>query len=634
VVHYPAPIAIAYRRFCRRREPADRLAQLFDAFGATVKYLVYVGLSDLFSGLIQSGQPLALPRGQPFNFLREPHKKTLGQWVETLRVTATELGKQPNRFLRELPEVCDEQGYLDRVLFSWIAQNRNAVNHTRGNIAFTSEKCPPLLREARPRLERFFQEIQFLRSYPLGFLTGGKPLDDAPGLRRYRVHSCMGARVASAREAYPMETAQEFRVGMPFLVAPDESALLYLWPFLLQRESDALQRPSLYVFEELECDARHLSQVVTAAIDHEDLWRPQLRPGGAASLEWLAEELRNLPARRPLPADNPLGLAQGIGEWLAGGLTGETLGKRAKKPLHLIRPYARGGFGVIYEARDHEGRQVAVKVVETDEESESYHRFKREFEKLRSAGREHRGIIQCYHSGDDTFGRQFYQWYSMEFAAGGDLHDQLSERRALLRGAVAWDHQACREEIIATFRAVADAAAHLHDLGIIHRDLKPANVLLVEGEEGSEPRLSDFGLVKDLERIPTGNTIGPGSTQGGLLGSRHYMAPEQERGDSVDKTADVYSLGVILAELPLGELPTANLFVAAGSPFEKDEKLGRLPEPLRDLIVRCTDVEPSRRPPHAHAVLHEFNLAVRRCPSLPKDGNDRDSAGGAGDDAR
>src|SRR5262249_40308246 len=112
VLYYPAPVAIAYRRFCQRKEPLDRLAQLLDTLEATVKYLAFLGLCDLLHCLARSGRSVALPKGQAFHFLRAHHKKTLGQWLETLRETAKELGKQSGRFLRELPEVCREGGHF------------------------------------------------------------------------------------------------------------------------------------------------------------------------------------------------------------------------------------------------------------------------------------------------------------------------------------------------------------------------------------------------------------------------------------------------------------------------------------------------------------------------------------------
>jgi serine/threonine protein kinase len=604
VLHYPAPIAIAYRRFCYREEPRDRLAQLFDTFEATIKYLVYLGISDLFYCLARSGQPgAALPSHQAFDFTRWPKraKMTLGRWVEALRQSAVELDKQPDRFIEELPKVCGPDGFLDRVVFTWITANRNAATHRRGSISLSSEKCPALIRQARPYLERLFQEIRFVRRYPLGFVTAGYPVEGNLSLTRYRVHSCMGARVATGDEVYPLETPMRFVEGLPFIVAPNDSAVHYLWPLLLQRKSDATQMATLYVFEEIDPDHQFLTHICSAAIDHEDMWPQELGAGGSTSHDWFWERLRQLPATAPLPPGTAL--AQDLALPLVGTLSGEILGGN-----RLLGPIAKGGFGTIYDAENREGKRIAVKVLETRDDMGQFRRFQKEFDQLKHAGRQHRAIVECYDRGIDVLGRREYPWYSMEFAAGGDLNARLNERRAILKGAVTWGDPVLREHVIKEFRTIAAAVAHLHDLNIIHRDIKPANVLIVEGAEGGELRLSDFGLVKELERLQTGQSVGPGSTRGAILGTRDYMAPEQERGEGVEKTADVYSLGIVLAELAIGHRPKPDPFVAAGSPVEHDARLTLLPERLRRLIVDCTDMDPFRRPRDAHAVLHEFEL--------------------------
>lgn len=217
--------------------------------------------------------------------------------------------------------------------------------------------------------------------------------------------------------------------------------------------------------------------------------------------------------------------------------------------------------------------------------------------------------MRCFEWDIDILGRREYPWYSMEFAEGGDLGERLHERRAGLQDRLAWDDPALRAMAVEEFRAVAGAVAHLHDLDIIHRDVKPANVLVMD--EG-ELRLSDFGLVKVLDRARAGRSAGPGTIPGAVVGTRDYMAPEQGRGDEVTKAADVYALGVVLAKLATGHRPRPAGSVAAGSPLERDEKLDGLPEPLRRLVVQCTDVEPAHRSANARSMLHEFEQVVKR----------------------
>jgi serine/threonine protein kinase len=626
VLHYPAPIAIAFRRFCSRKEPRDRLAQLFDTFEATLRYLVYLGLSDLSTCLAQSAaEHVAFREHQGFQFLRRRVQMTVGMWVQSLRDILEHLKEFPKRFIPELPELCGKGSYANDEIFKWMVKERNLTVHRKGGLALASEKCPAVIREVRPRLERLLQEIDFVCRYPLGFVRAGMPVEGDSQRRRYRVHSCMGARVASGDEVYPLETTVPLRQDLPFVVRPDDSALQYLWPFLPERTSDATQRPTLYVFEEIDQDCKNLTRLGAAAIDHEDVWirDPRQDPcvkdlirepaAQAAEHQWLWPVLRGLPATQPVPQE--LYLGSDLAHSLIGTLSGEQLGGN-----RLLEPIAKGGFGTIYDAVNRDGQRVAVKVLEalegleTDELTDQLARFRREYDKLKAAGQGHRGIIECYEFGSNILGRRTYYWYSMAFADAGDLNSRLLERRAHLRGKLAWDDGALRPQILEEFQAIAEAVDYLHRQDIIHRDIKPANVLVLDG---GELRLSDFGLVKKIPAPGRGESIGPGSTRGTVMGTRQYMAPEQALGLAVGKPADVFSLGIVLAELATGELPQTDPDAAAGSPIAHDKKLLRLPEPLRDLILRCTDLDPQRRPPDATYVRNELTYVMDRLQGTP-----------------
>ena len=600
VLHYPAPIAIAYRRFSWSNDPKDQLFRLFLTFQATLRYLVTLGLSDLFHCKVQAAGPVEpLPKNQAFDLLRRPTRMTLGQWVQTLRETARLLARQPGRFVRELPEVCQPGGFLEQDFFRWITDSRNDEFHPDAEIPRSPDECRKLLKEARPRLERLLQEVQFVRSYPLGFVTAGYSGEDDPAVGHYRAHSGMGARAAFGEGMFVLETATSLPVGRPFIVAPDGDRLLYLWPLLLQRESDKTQRSSLYVFETIAEKSEFLGTVEFAAIDHRDSWTETLHPN-ADSQDWLWEALRRLPATAPI--DPVLNLVERLAQPLVGTLAGEMLG-----PYRLSRPIAKGGFGTVYDALDtRDNSRVAVKALEvpdglrSQDQEKLFKRFQQEFAALRSAAEGCRHVIRCFERNVTPKGNRYFPWYSMEFAAGGDLTARLLARRAGLGERSAWDDPALRVEAAAEFRAVASAVAHLHDLGFVHRDIKPGNVLIVEEGGGSIVKLSDFGLIKELEQSH-GFT-----TSGALIGTRGYMAPEQERGGVVGAPADVYALGMLLAELATGRPPALDLLAAAGSRIERDPRVDRLPEPLRKLIVRCTDINPIRRPEKGRYVLSDF----------------------------
>ena len=204
----------------------------------------------------------------------------------------------------------------------------------------------------------------------------------------------------------------------------------------------------------------------------------------------------------------------------------------------------------------------------------------------------------------------------MEFAPGGDLRSRLDKRKAHLKGGQPWQDAVARAEVCGEFNEIASAVAHLHRMNIVHRDIKPGNILITDD---GRLRLADFGLVKNL--APTEKTVvyGPLSSTGGGAGTPGYMAPEQARGGEVGKTADVYSLGILLAELVIGDRPTAEFpshelgatrTSGLRSTLKKDPRLRQLPDELRPLIERCTDVAPENRPRDAQALLDEFNRLV------------------------
>jgi len=390
--------------------------------------------------------------------------------------------------------------------------------------------------------------------------------------------------------------------GAPFVVVPEESAALCVWPFLLARESERSGRPSLYAFQEIVAGGEFLGWVRAAAIDHPDTWESRHHePGGAADHEWLWRRLAGLPQVVELPRDAGLAgeLAEGL-EGVVAPLAGAFVGPAGdERRYQLVGPIGRGGSGTVYDAVDTRAQvRVAVKVLDgcdaLDRQADAAQldRFRREYEALQRARLGCAGIIRVIDWGVSVVGRREYAWFSMEFAAGGDLSARVAERLAVLRGRPAWDDPAARAELVGEFRAVARAVGHLHDERIVHRDIKPANVLVAEG---GELRLSDFGLIKDLTR-PRGGTQVP-------HGTPQYRAPEQEGdGDptrAVAPAADVYALGILLAELATGRVPTPDA-VPSGSPVQRDAAVGRLPEALRRFVLRCTDRDPARRPAAPH----------------------------------
>ena len=134
---------------------------------------------------------------------------------------------------------------------------------------------------------------------------------------------------------------------------------------------------------------------------------------------------------------------------------------------------------------------------------------------------------------------------------------------------------------------MADALDYSHERNVIHRDFKPKNILL---RENGTPVLSDFGIAKAIMRTGTETTLGT------VLGSARYMAPEQARGEKISNRVDIYSFGLVLHEMLVGELP-------ARHPIRTKEDTRQLARSLRavapvcvDLIRRCLQGAPEDRP--------------------------------------
>jgi serine/threonine-protein kinase len=598
LTYYPAPIAVAFRRFCRQAEPRARLDRLFYAVEAALRYLTTLAVCDLFACRAgANGASLELPAHPAFDFLRRPRPMQLGLWLEALREAARELAGQPGLAVRELPEVCAPGGRVEGRIVPGLIALRNRTAHAAGGIAATPDECAALCREARPALEELLEQIRFICDYPLGFVQKGLDLGRQAGQRPgYYLHSCMGAAVQNTGEAYHIQTEAPLKEAVPFVVGAG-GRLLYLWPLLLHRVSPVSERHTLYAFEDLpDRNWPFLSQTRSAAIDVRDEWRQPLHPQPAASHAWLLGPLREF--RKAAAAPSELELQQKLLPWRGGTLTGLKLDGTL-----LQAPVGRGGFGAVYVAVTPRGERVAVKVLEAASVSpRQMERFRQEFERLRRLD-PHPGIIRCFEMSAALIDGRVYPWYSMEFALGGDLGDRAEERRGGPLGPAPWRDAGLRAQVIAEFRQVAAAAAHLHKRRVIHRDIKPSNVLVME--DGTL-RLSDFGLAKSLEPSEKSLRYGPMTSSGAVLGTRHYMAPEQEKGQEVGEPGDVYALGVLLAELAVGERPRPNTGVSDGSTLQAWKKMKQLPDGLRGFICRLTAAVPERRPADASEVEREF----------------------------
>ena len=247
--------------------------------------------------------------------------------------------------------------------------------------------------------------------------------------------------------------------------------------------------------------------------------------------------------------------------------------------FELLDEIARGGMGIVYRARQHfPSRIVALKMILPSHGTSpaAIARFRAEAEA--AAALDHEGILPIYAVGEGN-GAPFY---SMKFAEGGSLSARLAEFQDQPREAA---------KLVA---AIAHAVEHAHQRGILHRDLKPGNVLF---DGAKKPFVSDFGLAKWLTRETE-------LTQThSILGTPHYMAPEQAAGEhSLNAAADIYSLGAILFHLLTARPPFPGdnamevLHQAAERPPPRLRALNRrIPRDLETICLKCLEKNPASR---------------------------------------
>ena len=203
----------------------------------------------------------------------------------------------------------------------------------------------------------------------------------------------------------------------------------------------------------------------------------------------------------------------------------------------------RGGGGVVYRCLDPEsGKTLAVKVVaETpasgDQEEEAHRllveRLRREADSV--ATLDHPNIVKFIEFGEDKDKGSVY--FAMEMVQGYTLEEALEHQDKF-----------AAEEVVRVLTAVASALDFAHSRGIVHRDVKPANVML--SAEG-EVKVMDFGTAKLLQQT----NVQQLTMLGSMIGSAHYMSPEQVTETGVSGQSDQFSLGIIAYDLLAGRKP-------------------------------------------------------------------------------
>lgn len=317
-----------------------------------------------------------------------------------------------------------------------------------------------------------------------------------------------------------------------------------------------------------------------------DEWRMRARTEPSLSVEEyrrrfpeFASELMAASVTLPLPKDPHRSPAT---EDLHSESTPSTVSEEMPQlPGYAIQTIlGHGGMGVVYKAKQLALRRtVALKMILGGRLSEREERHRFFAEALALARLPHPNIVQIHEIGE----YQGQPFLALEYVEGGTLAERLA------RAPLAADEAARLTAILA--RAVQVA----HDAGIVHRDLKPANILLTN--DGT-PKIGDFGLAKHLD-ADTQRTH-----SGAILGTAHYMSPEQASGKikEIGPPTDIYGLGVVLFEMLAGRPPfrgTTNVDVLHRVMNEEPASVRRFnadaPRDLETICHKCLQKEPARR---------------------------------------
>jgi serine/threonine-protein kinase len=278
----------------------------------------------------------------------------------------------------------------------------------------------------------------------------------------------------------------------------------------------------------------------------------------------------------------------------------------------LQRELGRGGMGIVYLARDVQlDRDVAIKVLPSHlaHTAESRERFIREART--AAGLSHPHIVPIHRVGEASgppaagaAGTRFV-FFVMSYVEGETLGERLRTRGPLPPA-----------EATRVLREVAWALAYAHGRGIVHRDIKPDNILLEAGT--GRALVTDFGIAHG------GAHHGPRTDEGKIMGTAHFMSPEQAANEPVDGRSDIYALGVVgylavSGRLPFeaSSLPALLVRQATEAPLGVQRAAPGLPPTLAAAIDRCLARDPAGRFPDGEAMAAALAPATDARPALP-----------------
>lgn len=254
------------------------------------------------------------------------------------------------------------------------------------------------------------------------------------------------------------------------------------------------------------------------------------------------------------------------------------IGKRIGQRYEVIRSIGDGGMSKVYLAYDVIlDREVAIKVLnyEFSNEEEMKRRFHREA--LSATSLAHPNIVGIFDVGEDGD----LHYLVMEYIEGTTLKKFIQEHGPMTP-----------EDALPIMKQIVSAIANAHHNGIVHRDIKPQNILM--DAEGNV-KITDFGIAMALSATSHTKT-------NSVIGTVHYLSPEQARGGFATKKSDIYSMGIVFYELLTGELPfSAETAVAIALKHLQEEtpsvrdRFPSIPQSVENVILKATAKDPAHR---------------------------------------
>ena len=255
-----------------------------------------------------------------------------------------------------------------------------------------------------------------------------------------------------------------------------------------------------------------------------------------------------------------------------------TKGQKINNRYEIIRTIGEGGMANVYLGYDTIlDRNVAIKVLRGDLSSDE--KFVRRFQReaLSASSLSHRNIVEVYDVGEDNG----LYYIVMEYIDGKTLKQLLKKRGSLTLS-----------EAIDIMLQITDGMAHAHDSYIVHRDLKPQNIMI---KDDGQIKITDFGIAMALNATQLTQT-------NSVMGSVHYLPPEQAAGKGCTIQSDIYSMGIIFYELLTGELPFKGdsaveiALKQMKEPLPDVHKMNKdIPQSIENIILKATAKNPKNR---------------------------------------